>query len=102
MGLDRAHCKISGHYNSLDEFHEGTRPLTSLWDGPLHLVVQNIIIEGNQAAVELKVADTKMKSGDPFPNEYTWVVGFNDKGKIATVRAYMDTDLVTRVIEKNS
>lgn len=56
--------------------------------------MQNIIIEGNQAAVELKVADTKMKSGDPFPNEYTWVVGFNDKGKIATVRAYMDTYVV--------
>jgi hypothetical protein len=54
-------------------------------------VVQNVIIEGNQAAVELKAVDVKTKSGDPFPNEYTWVLGFNDSGKIATVRAYMDT-----------
>jgi ketosteroid isomerase-like protein len=65
--------------------------LSSTWAGPLHLVVQNIIIEGNQAAVELKAVNTKTKSGDPFPNEYTWVLGFSDNGKIATVRAYMDT-----------
>ncbi|KAH7253352.1 SnoaL-like domain-containing protein [Fusarium sp. LHS14.1] len=97
-----AHCKISGHYKSVAEFQQGTRPLSSTWAGPLHLVVQNIIVDGNQAAVELKAVDTTTKSGDPFPNEYTWVLGFNDNGKIATVRAYMDTDLVTRVIEKNS
>ncbi|KAL5610553.1 hypothetical protein FOBRF1_006670 [Fusarium oxysporum] len=96
-----AHCKIAGHYKSIEEFQQGTRALSSTWAGPLHLVVQNIIIEGNQAAVELKAVDTKIKSGDPFPNEYTWVLGFNDNSKIATVRAYMDTDLVTRVIEKN-
>ncbi|KAF5248719.1 hypothetical protein FANTH_5789 [Fusarium anthophilum] len=96
-----AHCKIAGRYRSIEEFQQGTRALSSTWAGPLHLVVQNIIIEGNQAAVELKAVDTKTKSGDPFPNEYTWVLGFNDSGKIATVRAYMDTDLVTRVIEKN-
>ncbi|KAG9494996.1 hypothetical protein J7337_013225 [Fusarium musae] len=95
------HCKVSGRYRSIEEFQQGTRALSSTWAGPLHLVVQNIIIEGNQAAVELKAVDTQTKSGDPFPNEYTWVLGFNDSGKIATVRAYMDTDLVTRVIEKN-
>ncbi|EEU37578.1 uncharacterized protein NECHADRAFT_87460 [Fusarium vanettenii 77-13-4] len=87
---------------TVKEFQQGTRPLSSTWAGPLHLVVQNIIVDGNQAAVELKAVDTTTKSGDPFPNEYTWVLGFNDNGKIATVRAYMDTDLVTRVIEKNS
>lgn len=86
-----AHCKISGHYKSVAEFQQGTRPLSSTWAGPLHLVVQNIIVDGNQAAVELKAVDTTTKSGDPFPNEYTWVLGFNDNGKIATVRAYMDT-----------
>ncbi|KAF5642464.1 uncharacterized protein FTJAE_3621 [Fusarium tjaetaba] len=96
-----AHCKVSGRYKSIEEFQQGTRALSSTWAGPLHLVVQNIIIEGNQAAVELKAVNTQTKSGDPFPNEYTWVLGFNDNGKIATVRAYMDTDLVTRVIEKN-
>jgi hypothetical protein len=86
-----AHCQIAGHYKSIEEFQQGTRALSSTWAGPLHLVVQNIIIEGNQAAVELKAVDTKTKNGDPFPNEYTWVLGFNDSGKIATVRAYMDT-----------
>ncbi|KAF5719319.1 ketosteroid isomerase [Fusarium globosum] len=95
------HCKVSGRYRSIEDFQQGTRALSSTWAGPLHLVVQNIIIEGNQAAVELKAVNTETNSGDPFPNEYTWVLGFNDSGKIATVRAYMDTDLVTRVIEKN-
>lgn len=61
-------------------------------------MVQNVIIEGNQAAVELKAVDVKTKSGDPFPNEYTWVLGFNDSGKIATVRAYMDTWVVLNSI----
>ncbi|KAH7137499.1 hypothetical protein B0J13DRAFT_559729 [Dactylonectria estremocensis] len=95
-------CKISGHYKSAAAFHEGTKLLSSTWDGPLYLVVQNIIVDGNQAAVELKAENTKTKDGKPFPNEYTWILGFNDEGKIVTVRAYMDTDLVTRVIENNS
>lgn len=57
----------------------------------MHLVVQNIIVDGNQAAVELKAVNTKTKDGEPFPNEYSWILGFNDEGKIITVRAYMDT-----------
>ncbi|KAF4865024.1 hypothetical protein CGCSCA1_v014051 [Colletotrichum siamense] len=93
------HCKISGHYKSLAAFQEGTKPLSATWAGPLHLEVQNIIVSGNQAAVELKAVKTRIKNGQPFPNEYTWILGFNDKGKVATVRAYMDTDLVTRVID---
>ncbi|KAH7110161.1 hypothetical protein EDB81DRAFT_873887 [Dactylonectria macrodidyma] len=95
-------CKISGRYKSAAAFQEGTKPLSSTWAGPLHLVVQNIIVDGNQAAVELKAVNTKTKDGEPFPNEYSWILGFNDEGKIITVRAYMDTDLVTRVIERNS
>ncbi|KAF3797467.1 hypothetical protein GCG54_00005221 [Colletotrichum gloeosporioides] len=80
-------------------FQEGTKPLSATWAGPLHLEVQNIIVSGNQAAVELKAVKTRIKNGQPFPNEYTWILGFNEKGKVATVRAYMDTDLVTRVID---
>jgi ketosteroid isomerase-like protein len=86
-----AHCAIAGHYHSIEEFQQGTRALSSTWAGPLHLVIQSLIIEGNQAAVELKAVGVKTKSGDPFPNEYTWLLGFSDNGKIASVRAYMDT-----------
>ncbi|KAF7552180.1 hypothetical protein G7Z17_g4503 [Cylindrodendrum hubeiense] len=94
-------CQISGHYKSIKEFQQGTKALSSTWAGPLHLVVQNIIVDGNQAAVELKAVNTKTKSGEPFPNEYTWILSFNEEGKIATVRAYMDTHLVTHVIKAN-
>ncbi|KAF4548399.1 Hypothetical protein D9617_28g065050 [Elsinoe fawcettii] len=94
-------CKISGHYQSLQEFHTGTKALSSTWASPLKLVVQNVIASGNQAAVELKAVDTSCKNGLPFTNEYSWVLQFDQNNKIKVVRAYMDTDLVTRAIEQN-
>jgi hypothetical protein len=32
---------------------------------------------------------------------YCWIVRFNKDGKIDPVRAYLDTDLLTRAIEEN-
>lgn len=32
---------------------------------------------------------------------YCWIVRFNKDGKIDQVRAYVDTDLLTRAIEEN-
>ncbi|KAI0973195.1 hypothetical protein F4678DRAFT_478379 [Xylaria arbuscula] len=97
-----AHCKIAGHYKSKAEFHEGTRALSSTWAAPIKLVVQDVLLDGNKAAVELKAVDTTTKNGQPFPNVYVWIISLNDEGKIVKVRAYMDTDLVSRVIEQNS
>ena len=32
---------------------------------------------------------------------YCWIVTFNEEKKIKKVRAYLDTDLLTRAIEEN-
>ncbi|KAK4936726.1 hypothetical protein LTR10_022450 [Elasticomyces elasticus] len=85
------YCPISGHYNSAKAFQEGTAALSKTWAVPLKLVVQDILVEGNQAAVELKAVDVHCKNGLPFTNEYVWLVTFGDNKKIVKVRAYMDT-----------
>lgn len=66
-------------------------PLAAAWATPLRLVVQNIIVDGNDVVVELKAVDTECKNGLPFTNEYAWVCRFNKDGKIDKVNAYMDT-----------
>ncbi|KAF3031120.1 hypothetical protein E8E11_000151, partial [Didymella keratinophila] len=69
---------------------------------PLKLVVQDIIHNrANKAAVELKAVDVDCKDGLKFTNEYVWVCHFNDQDKIVKINAFMDTDLVTRAIERN-
>ncbi|KAF7177656.1 hypothetical protein CNMCM7691_006017 [Aspergillus felis] len=94
-------CPISGHYRSKDEFHNATKSLSSTWASPLKLQIENIISDGRQAAVELKAVDTMCKNGLQFTNEYTWVCEFNEENKIIKIRAYMDTDLVSRAIREN-
>ncbi|KAL4894497.1 hypothetical protein BDV59DRAFT_200841 [Aspergillus ambiguus] len=94
-------CEVSGHYHSKAEFNAGIKALSATWAGPLKLAVQNVICDGRQAAVELKAVDMVCKNGLPFSNEYTWICEFNDDNKIIKVRAYMDTDLVTRCIREN-
>ncbi|KAH6618438.1 hypothetical protein C7974DRAFT_440635 [Boeremia exigua] len=96
------YCPISGHYKSKQAFHEGTRALSSTWATPLCLVVQDIIHDGaNKAAVELKAVGVECKDGLKFTNEYVWVCHFNDQDKIVKINAFMDTDLVTKAIERN-
>lgn len=91
VSVKGTYCSIAGHYHSKKEFHDGTKSLSSIWASPLRLVVENIICDGYQAAVEMKAVDTKCKNGLPFTNEYTWVCEFNDQNKIVKIRAYMDT-----------
>jgi hypothetical protein len=69
-------------------FFQGTR---------LH--VEHLIVQGDQAVVELRSLATA-KNGMRFDNRYCWIVYFKD-ALIVQVRAYLDSALVARLFEEN-
>jgi len=92
---------LSGHYTSLQHFRESTfARLNPRMQSPLALKVSQVIVSGQQAAVELS-ADGKQKNGSPFDNKYCWIVGYNEKGIVEAVRAYLDGILVNQAINEN-
>jgi ketosteroid isomerase-like protein len=65
----------------------------------LQLQTTNIIVGGDWAVVELHSLATA-KNGLRFDNRYCWVCRFAG-GKIAEVRAYLDSALEVRLFEEN-
>lgn len=59
---------------------------------------RQILVDGNQAAVELYARATS-KAGVQFHNDYCWVCRFEDE-TIVEVRAYLDSALVAKVIQR--
>ncbi|MDP3972073.1 MAG: nuclear transport factor 2 family protein, partial [Candidatus Nanopelagicales bacterium] len=84
---------LAGRYRSKDDFFEATfaRLNPRLREGVL-LTVRNVLIDGDQAAVELDAASTQ-NTGEPFANQYCWVCRFSGD-TIVEVRAYLDSELV--------
>ena len=39
--------------------------------------------------------------GKDYNNEYCWIVGFNEEGKIKSVRAYLDSAKLRDALEEN-
>ena len=62
-------------------------------------LVEHLIVNGDQAAVELHSLATA-KSGMRFDNRYCWVTYFQD-GSIVKVRAYLDSTMVAHLFEEN-
>lgn len=91
---------LAGHYRSKDEFVSSTfTRLDPRFREPARFTVTNVLVDGDWAAVELRVDGTQM-NGNPFHNGYCWLCQF-DEGKIVTVRAYLDSALVADVIAAN-
>ena len=91
---------LAGHYLSKKAFIEGTfAKLGQVLPNGAQLHTENVIVEGDQAVVELHSLATA-KNGMRFDNRYCWVVAFQD-GLIARVRAYLDSALVARLFEEN-
>lgn len=91
---------LAGTYDSKAEFIEKTfTRLNKLLVGPVDLRVDNVIVSGDEAAVEM-ASLSMAKNGKPFDNTYCWVVRFAD-GVIIEVRAYVDSVVVQRVIDEN-
>ena len=91
---------LAGHYRSKKAFIEGTfAKLGQVLPYGAQLHTENVIVEGEQAVVELHSLATA-KNGMRFDNRYCWVVAFQD-GLIVRVRAYLDSALVARLFEEN-
>jgi len=63
------------------------------------LVVEHMIVKGDQAVMELHSLATA-RNGMRFDNRYCWVVHFDGK-VIDRVRAYLDSAMVARLFQEN-
>jgi uncharacterized protein len=91
---------LAGRYLSKKAFIEGTfAKLGKVLPNGAELHTENVIVEGDQAVVELHSLATA-RNGMRFDNRYCWVVYFQD-GLIVRVRAYLDSTLVARLFEEN-
>jgi ketosteroid isomerase-like protein len=91
---------LAGHYLSKKAFIEGTfTKLGKVLPQGAQLHTENVIVQDNQAVVELHSLATA-KNGMRFDNRYCWVVFFKG-GMIARVRAYLDSAMVARLFEEN-
>ena len=91
---------LAGHYLSKKAFIENTfAKLGQVLPHGAQLHTENVIVEGDQAVIELHSLATA-KNGMQFDNRYCWVVSFLD-GLIVRVRACLDSALVAQLFEKN-
>ena len=91
---------LAGHYFSKKAFIEGTfAKLGQVLPNGAQLHTENVIVEGDQAVVELHSLATA-RNGMRFDNRYCWVVYFQD-GLIVRVRAYLDSTMVAPLFEEN-
>jgi ketosteroid isomerase-like protein len=91
---------LAGHYQSKIEFTEATfAKLSKVLPKGAQLHVENILISGDAAAVELRSLAIA-KNGFRFDNRYCWIVYFKND-VIVRVRAYLDSAMVARLFEEN-
>jgi ketosteroid isomerase-like protein len=91
---------LAGHYHSKADFIAGTfDKLDKVLPQGAQLVVEHILVSGNDAVVELRSLATA-RNGFRFDNRYCWVIHFNDQ-VIDRVRAYLDSAMVERLFEEN-
>jgi uncharacterized protein len=91
---------LAGHYADKQAFIAGTfAKLGRVLPQGAQLHVEYMIVQGNQAVVELHSLATA-KNGMRFDNHYCWVVYFQD-GMITRVRAYLDSAMVAQLFAEN-
>jgi ketosteroid isomerase-like protein len=91
---------LAGHYSSKKAFIEGTfAKLGRVLPQGAELHVEHLLVKDDEAVVELRSLATA-KNGMRFDNYYCWVVYFKDE-VIVKVRAYLDSEMVTRLFAEN-
>jgi ketosteroid isomerase-like protein len=91
---------LAGRYRSKEDFHAHTfARLNKILPGGTQLHVENVLTDGDWAAVELRSHATA-KNGMRFDNRYCWVVRFENE-RIVEVRAYLDSALVQKLVDEN-
>jgi len=103
------HSPMSRQYVGKQDFVDNTIKVLSgrILTEPLRLKVANVVgsVTGDdgisgEVAVEFEAIDAVCKNGLTYDMRYAWVCSF-DNGKIVKVRAYLDTDLLTRAMDQN-
>ena len=101
----KGHSPMSRKYTNKQDFIDSTIKYLNdhVLAEKLKMKVVNVIgcDENGQAVVEME-ADTTCRDGTKYDMRYCWVCQFNEEGKISKVRAYIDTELLTRAIERNT
>ena len=91
---------LAGHYRSKQAFFEATfARLNKVLKAGTELHVEHLLVQGDQAAVELRSYATA-NNGKPFANRYCWIVSFRND-TIVQVRAYLDSALVAQTLAEN-
>lgn len=99
------HSPMSRHYSGREDFVKNTivvlreRILTE----PLRLRVVRVTGggEGNEwSTVEMESIDAKCRNGLVYDMKYCWVIRWKGESMVE-VRAYLDTDLLTRAMHEN-
>lgn len=91
---------LAGHYRSKQAFLAGTfDKLHKVLPEGTRLAVQNVLVDGEWAIVELRSMATA-RNGMRFDNHYCWLCRFA-AGRIVEVRAYLDSWLVGELFREN-
>ena len=87
---------ISGTYDGLAAFRDCMRAIGEVVREPVRVTVRNIFADGAHVIV-LWDGAARTRHGDAYDNRYVWIFRF-DGDRIVEVTAYLDTDLITRVL----
>ncbi|KAK5086557.1 hypothetical protein LTR05_003725 [Lithohypha guttulata] len=95
---------MSRTYTSKQDFQNATLEILNkkVLGQPLCMRVVNVVAGKDQAVGELEAIDATCRNGLEYPMRYCWVLHFDDDGKIDRVRAYLDTELLSKAIAQNS
>ena len=108
------HSPMSKTYKSKYDFLNATLAVlgNQVLKGPLRMYPYNAVVAtptedgSQQAVVEMRAVDAECRNGMTYNMTYCWVCSFveTDDGqrKIAKVRAYVDSELLTRAIKENT
>jgi uncharacterized protein (TIGR02246 family) len=87
---------ISRTYTSKTDFRNALRSMSEHLAGELRVVVRDVIADGDKVAVQFD-SHAAGKNGTAYDQTYCWVMRVTD-GKVREVTAYLDTELLTRLL----
>ncbi|WVW82523.1 hypothetical protein I302_104534 [Kwoniella bestiolae CBS 10118] len=80
----------SGSFNNTSEFLAIWAPIANCFIDPIQFAIQNLVVSGNTAVLELKFEGVGRKDGKKYIQYPCWILEFDDeeKPKIVKWRCY--------------
>ncbi|KAF2233128.1 hypothetical protein EV356DRAFT_560098 [Viridothelium virens] len=94
----------AGHFTSFESWKKSALGVANKFlKEPLRFKVVNAFGGGEQdwCCLELEAIDAVAKNGIPYPQQYCWLLRFDEHGIIVQVRAYVDSVLVNKIADAN-